>query len=98
MQFVIMGFDGPNMLEKRMSVRPRHLANIARMQEKAKVVIGGGMLDDEGKLKGSVLVLDVEDKAELDDYLTNEPYYTEHVWQEVRIEPYKAVVVDNKSV
>ena len=98
MQFVIMGFDGPNMLEKRMSVRPGHLANIARMKEKGQVIIAGGMLDEEGKLKGSVLVLKVENKAELDEYLANEPYYTEHVWQEVRIEPYNAVVVENKSV
>ena len=98
MQFVIMGFDGPNMFEKRMSVRPRHLANIARMQEKAQVLIGGGMLDEEGKLKGSVLVLNVKDRAELDDYLANEPYYTEHVWQEVRIEPYNAVVVNNEKI
>ena len=30
MQFVITAYDGENMLEKRMSVRPRHLENMAR--------------------------------------------------------------------
>ena len=25
MQFIIKAYDGPNMLEKRMEVRPRHL-------------------------------------------------------------------------
>ena len=30
MQFVITAYDGPNMLEKRMEVRPRHLQNPTR--------------------------------------------------------------------
>ena len=30
MQFVITAYDGPNMLEKRMEVRPRHLQNLSR--------------------------------------------------------------------
>ena len=32
MQFVVVAHDGKNMLEKRMSVRPGHLENIARMK------------------------------------------------------------------
>lgn len=34
MQFVITAYDGPNMLEKRMEVRPRHLQNLSRLKGK----------------------------------------------------------------
>lgn len=46
MQFVITAFDGEGMLEKRMEVRPRHLANMG--QVRGKVVCAGGLLDEEG--------------------------------------------------
>ena len=55
------------MLEKRMDVRPRHLEGMAKLGE--HIVLAGGLLDDEGKMKGSVLILDVEDHAALEDYL-----------------------------
>ena len=67
MQFVVVAHDGKNMLEKRMSVRPGHLENIARMKAKGQVVIAGGILDDEGKMAGSVLVLDFENRDQLDE-------------------------------
>ena len=98
MQFVVVAHDGKNMLEKRMSVRPGHLENIARMKAKGQVVIAGGILDDEGKMAGSVLVLDFENRDQLDEYLAKEPYYTKHVWEDVRIDRYNAVVINNQSV
>ena len=33
MQFVITAYDGENMLEKRVEVRPRHLEGMNRMME-----------------------------------------------------------------
>ena len=50
-----------------MDVRPRHLEGMAKLGE--HIVLAGGLLDDEGKMKGSVLILDVEDHAALEDYL-----------------------------
>ena len=49
-------------------------------------------------MAGSVLVLDFENRDQLDEYLANEPYYTEHVWEDVRIDRYNAVVINNQSV
>ena len=40
MQFIITAHDGENMLEKRMSVRPRHLEGMAKLGE--RVVCAGG--------------------------------------------------------
>ena len=34
MQYIIKAIDGPGMLEKRMEVRPDHLANMSRVNGK----------------------------------------------------------------
>lgn len=76
-QFVIRAYDGKGMLEKRMEVRPRHLEGMERMKE--HVICAGGLLDEEGKMKGSMLVMEFESRQEPDEYLANEPYVVEHV-------------------
>ena len=47
MQFVIMAYDGENMLDKRMEVRPQHLEGMAKLGK--HVVCAGGLLVN-GKL------------------------------------------------
>ena len=96
MQFIITAHDGENMLEKRMAVRPRHLEGMAKLGK--HIVLAGGLLDDEGKMKGSVLILDLEDHAALDDYLKNEPYVMEHVWEKIEIETVNVVIVNGEKV
>ena len=96
MQFILTAHDGKNMLEKRMAVRPRHLENMVKLGE--HVICAGGLLDDEGKMKGSVLILDFEDQAALDDYLKNEPYVAEHVWEKIEIETINVAIVKGEKV
>ena len=96
MRFIITAHDGENMLEKRMAVRPRHLEGMAKLGE--HIVLAGGLLDDEGQMKGSVLVLDLEDRVALDDYLKNEPYVVEHVWEKIEVETVNVVIVNGEKV
>ena len=56
MQFIIKAYDGANKLDKRMEVRPRHLAGMQQLGN--YVICAGGLLDEEGKMKGSVLIVD----------------------------------------
>ena len=96
MQFIVTAYDGENMLEKRMAVRPRHLEGMAKLGK--HIVCAGGLLDDEGKPKGSVLVLDLEDRADLDEYLMNEPYVTEQVWEQIEVGALNVVIVNGEKV
>ena len=96
MQFVITAYDGPGLLARRMEVRPRHMENMARMAE--HVLCAGGLLDEEGKMKGSVLVMDFQNREELDAYLSTEPYVTEHVWERIQVERMNVVLLDHKFV
>ena len=90
MQFIIKAYDGEGMLEKRMEVRPRHLEGIERI--KAHVICAGGLLDDEGKMKGSVLIMEYESREQLDEYLASEPYVQENVWQKIEVESMNVVI------
>ena len=90
MQFIIKAYDGEGMLEKRMAVRPRHLEGMAELG--SHVICAGGLLDQDGKMKGSVLVMDFPGKAELDSYLANEPYVQEHVWEKIEVERLNVVI------
>lgn len=65
MQFMIKAWDGENRLEKRMEVRPRHLEGMKKLEKQS--ICAGGLLDDEGRMKGSALVLEFPDRAALEE-------------------------------
>lgn len=96
MQFVVTAYDGKDMLEKRMAVRPRHLEGMAALGK--HIVCAGGMLDEAGKPKGSVLVLDFDSREQVDAYLANEPYVAEKVWADVKVEPLNVVILQGEKV
>ncbi len=96
MQFMVKAYDGEGMLAKRMEVRPRHLENMGKLD--GKVICAGGLLDEEGKMKGSVLILEFESSDGLDAYLKSEPYIIEHVWEKVETERMNVVIVNGEKV
>lgn len=96
MQFIIKAYDGEGKLDKRMEVRPRHLEGIEKVKE--HILCAGGMLDDEGKMIGSALVMEFADRAELDDYIANEPYVQERVWERIEIERMNVVVLNKERM
>ena len=98
MQYLITAHDGPDMLEKRMEVRPRHLENMEKLKEAGTVVCAGGILDEAGRLVGSALVLDFASRDLLDAYLASEPYIVEKVWEIVTVEPMHVVILRNETV
>ena len=68
MQFMIKAYDGEGMLEKRMEVRPLHLEGMKKLGR--HIVCAGGLLDDDGKMKGSALIVDFSGRAALEEYLS----------------------------
>ena len=95
MQFLVKAYDGGGMLEKRMQVRPRHLEGMKALDR--QIICAGGLLDDEGRMKGSALVMEFPDRAALEEYLKNEPYVAEGVWQKIEVEPMNVVLVNGEK-
>jgi uncharacterized protein YciI len=94
MQFLIKAYDGEGMLDKRMEVRPRHLEGMKALGK--QIICAGGLLDDEGRMKGSALVMDFPDRAALDEYLAKELYVVEGVWQKIDVEAMNVVLVNGE--
>ena len=95
MQFLIRAYDGEGKLDKRMEVRPRHLEGMKKLSE--HIISAGGLLDEDGKMKGSALIMDFESRKELDEYIVNEPYVLENVWDKIVIEPINVVIANGKE-
>ena len=95
MQFLIKAYDGEGMLEKRMEVRPRHLEGMKALGK--QIICAGGLLDDTGKMKGSVLIVDFSDRNALHDYLQHETYVIEGVWQKIEVEMLNVVLVNGEK-
>ena len=96
MQFLIKALDGEGMLEKRMAIRPRHLEGMKKLGK--HIICAGGLLDEEGRMKGSALVLDFESREALDEYLASEPYITDGVWEKVEVETMNVVLVNGEKI
>jgi len=95
-QFVIRAYDGAGKLPRRMEVRPRHFENMERMKE--HVVCAGGLLDEEGQMIGSMLVMEFESREQVDKYLADEPYVVEHVWERIEVERMNVVILDKEII
>jgi uncharacterized protein YciI len=94
MQFLVKAYGGPDILEKRLAVRPRHLEGMKKLG--SQVICAGGLLDEDGKMKGSALVMEFPDRAALEEYLKNEPYVTSGVWQKIDVEAMNVVLVNGE--
>ncbi|WP_458459557.1 YciI family protein [Pseudobutyrivibrio sp.] len=92
MQFLIRAYDGAEKLDKRMEVRPRHLEGMQKLND--HIVTAGGLLDEDGKMKGSALIMNFESREALDDYIKNEPYVVEGVWEKIEVEPINVVIAN----
>ena len=95
-QYVIKAYDGEGKLDKRMEVRPRHFEGMEKMKE--HILCAGGMLDDDGKMIGSLLVIEFENREQLDEYLAHEPYVVEHVWERIEVERMNVVIFDKEII
>jgi hypothetical protein len=89
MQFLVLGYDEPGDegLKRRLTARDSHLAGAKMMQASGNLLYGVAMLDEQGRMCGSMLVTEFDSRAQLDRWLEREPYVTGKVWQEIKVIP-----------
>jgi len=89
MQFLVTGTDGTDegALERRLGAREAHLKGVEAASAKGEHLYGAALLDDNGNMIGSFLVVEYPDRAALDAWLEKEPYILEHVWEKVEVRP-----------
>lgn len=96
MQFIIHALDytDEQAFDRRMAVRPDHLANVGKEREAGHVICAGGITNESGKLIGSLLVMEYEDRKGLKGYLASEPYVAGKVWENIQIETCNVVIAE----
>jgi uncharacterized protein YciI len=73
MLYMLYGVDGPNKSAVRDGARAEHLAYLET--HKDILVLGGGTLnDDDDTRTGSVLIINVPDRAAADAFAEGEPF------------------------
>jgi hypothetical protein len=88
MQFVVIGHDGRDdkALDRRLAAREAHLATFRENHAKGVFLYAVALLDDEGKMNGSIIVCDfASEEALKTEWLDREPYVLGKVWESVEI-------------
>lgn len=89
-RFILTCIDKQNGLEARMAAREAHLAYVRRQPEIVK--LGGPLLDDEGQMAGSMLILETVNRAAAQAFADNDPYWLSGVFETVDIQAFKITV------
>lgn len=91
MRYVIHAYDhtDADALERRMRVRPAHLDYVRQLKAIGQFVLGGALLSPDGKMIGSMLLLELETDEQLDAYLHSDPYIVQGVWDEIDVKPFR---------
>lgn len=89
-KYLIYALDGTDeqALSRRMAAREEHLRMVGELREAGNFIMGGAMLDDDGKMIGSTLLMEFAGRHELDAWLEKEPYLLQNVWVDVKIHPF----------
>jgi uncharacterized protein len=89
MQFIVTCYDGidEKALERRLAARVEHLKSVEERFKAGEFLYGAALLDDEGKMKGSMMVVEYPSREELDNWLEVEPYVIGNVWKKIEVQP-----------
>jgi len=95
LQYVIIARDGEDAeaINRRMAVRPDHFEGARKLKANNNFLVGGAILDDEGTMTGSVMILQFETEEQMKAWLDNEPYVNGKVWEKIEVRPFKVAEI-----
>jgi uncharacterized protein len=89
MRVALICHDKPGHLQTRLDNRTAHLAHI---QTSGVVEMAGPFLSPEGAMTGSLLILNVENLSQAQDWAAADPYALAGLFASVSISEWKMVV------
>ncbi len=94
MLYIVLAHDGTDSEApaRRQRVRATHLEGIRTAVDSGMLQIGGAILDDDGTMIGSALLLEADSLEAARAFIDNDIYSREAVWQSVDIYPFKRAV------
>lgn len=97
MWYAIVGEDVANSLEKRLSVRPAHLARLKQLQDEGRLLLAGPLpaidSNDPGPagFTGSLIVAEFASLQAAQTWADADPYIGAGVYAQVSVKPFKKV-------
>lgn len=83
--FAVYALDAPGTGEARATHRPAHRARLRSHDHPVVVQVGGPLLDPEGAMVGSLLIIEAEHAAAVERFVADDPYALAGVYQSVEI-------------
>lgn len=88
--FALFCVDKPQSLALRLATREAHLAYAGGFRDQMK--LGGPLLDDNGEMAGSMMIVDMADRAAAEAFSAGDPYTQAGLWARVDIKAFKATL------
>ena len=89
MLYAVICTDKPGHLPTRLETREAH---VAYLKSSGVVRQAGPFLNADGEMYGSLVVIEVEDRAAAEAWAANDPYALAGLFQAVRIEAWNRVI------
>lgn len=89
MRFALICRDKPGALPIRMENRPAH---VAYLKESGVVELAGPFLDDAEQMVGSLVVIEVPDRAAAEAWAAADPYARAGLFESVTIQAWRKVI------
>jgi uncharacterized protein YciI len=83
--FVVYALDKPGREAARLEARPAHRARLREHDHSVTVRIGGPLLDDAGKMIGTMLVVEAGTRQDVEAFVAGDPYVEADVYGSVAI-------------
>ena len=88
--FALIARDRPDGLKHRKQHRPAHLEHMARLDAAGRLRYGGPLLDENGEMQGSLIILEAADLAAAKQAYAEDPYMVHGIfaaWDIVETKP-----------
>lgn len=90
--FVVTCTDQDGTVEKRLAVRPQHLARLKQLDAEGRLIVAGAMPKDpsnpQAGFYGSTIIVDFDSREALDTWLQDEPFLKEGVYAQIEVKPF----------
>ena len=96
MLFTVIRHDKPNSVALRQAARPKHLTYLERVMSCIKS--GGALLDDEGQQVGSILIIDVADRAAAEEFAATDPFVAAGLFASTHLAAFRPVFKDGERI
>ena len=89
MRLALVTYDKPDHLHIRIKTHEAHLAYIKRT---GVVEMAGPFLDADGKMCGSLIILEIKDTASAEAWAENDPYNKAGLFESVTLKVWKKLI------